>query len=108
MGRDYVLRVRLSDEELAGLDAAAAQAGLTRARLVRRLLAGGRGAAETTPTRQEALGLLASAARKGSLPAAIALERSLRLSGEPVVAEAVKIGAIRLDELRPGELRVVR
>jgi hypothetical protein len=107
MGRDYVLRVRLSDEELAELDAAASRAGLTRARLVRQLLAGGRDAAGTTPSRQEALGMLAEAAREGNVPAMVALERALRLAPEPELAP-VKTGPIGLDELRPGELRVVR
>jgi hypothetical protein len=107
MGRDYVLRVRLNSQELAELDAAARKAGLTRARLARRLLARCGEDTPAAPDRREALELLAAAAREGNVPAMVALERALRLAREPDPA-LVKTGPISLDELTPGELRLVR
>jgi hypothetical protein len=108
MTRQNVLRVRLSDEEMARLDAAAVAAGETRAGFARRLLQGDGEPVSVPPSREEAIELLAAAARNGNVTAMMALERALRLGGESAQREPVQTGPVSLEELPPGELRVVR
>ena len=100
--------MRLAELDRARLDRLARERGLSRSELVRALLAeasGAPAAAPGRPTRQEALELLAAKARSGSVTAAVALERALRIAGEPPAAAPVKTGPVRLDELTPDELR---
>jgi Ribbon-helix-helix protein, copG family len=94
--------VRLSEIERARLDRLSRARGLTRSELVRALLAEADGAdgapATAPPSRSEALRLLADKARGGSVVATIALERALRLEGEPALRAPVKTGPISLSE----------
>jgi hypothetical protein len=102
------VNVRLSELDRARLDRLAADRRLTRSDLVRALLADADGAPAKPlahPTRVEALDLLAAKARSGSVVAMVALERALRLGGEPAVSAAVKAGPVRLEELTSDELR---
>jgi hypothetical protein len=110
MRREHIVRVRLDDAELAVLDAAAMGAGLSRPRMLRRLILNGPGDDTSTPvTREEALELLAMQARDGSAVAAAALARELRLAPIEEVQPPVKTGPVTLDEVRRElRLRVVR
>jgi hypothetical protein len=108
--RPYRVQVKLDRQEYQSLAARAAALGTTRSAVVRDALRTA-AADDTAPatgalTRVEALQLLAEQAKGGSAVAAAALARELRI--EPVAAETVKTGPVSLDELRPGELRVVR
>jgi DNA-binding transcriptional ArsR family regulator len=99
--------MRLAELDRARLDRLARARGLSRSELVRALLAEAEGAPAarpSAPTRLEALELLADKARSGSVPAAIALERALRLGGEPAVLAPAKTGPVRLEELTADEL----
>ncbi len=95
----------MNDEELAELDARATEAGLTRSRLIRRVIANSPDEESPAPNRQEALALLAAAARSGNVQAMVALERALRLADDPAEALPVESGPVRLADLRPGGSR---
>jgi hypothetical protein len=101
--------MRLSELDRARLDRLAHARGLSRSELVRRLLAEAEGAPATPAgvSRSEALHLLADKARSGNVLATIALERALRLGGEPAQPAPVRTGPVRLDELTADELRAV-
>jgi hypothetical protein len=100
------VNMRLAELDRARLDRLAAARGLSRSELVRRLLAEADGAPATVaPSRSEALQLLAEKARSGSVVAMVALERALRLGGEPAMPTPMKTGPIKLEELTADELR---
>jgi Ribbon-helix-helix protein, copG family len=101
--------MRLSELDRARLDRLASARGLSRSELVRRLLAEAEGAPATPAgiSRSEALHLLADKARSGSVGAMVALERALRLGGEPALPAPVKAGPVRLEELTADDLRAV-
>jgi Ribbon-helix-helix protein, copG family len=100
--------MRLTELDRARLDRLAADRGLTRGELVRRLLREADGAPSEPaghPSRLEALELLRTKAQEGSVAAMVALERALRLGGEPAMPAPVKAGPVALDELASDELR---
>jgi hypothetical protein len=102
--------MRLSELDRARLDRLSRARGLTRSELVRSLLAEADGAPAAPPgppSRLEALELLTAKARGGSVVAMMALERALRLGGEPAMPAPVKPGPVRLEELTADELRAV-
>ena len=90
----------------AAASRSAARAGLSRPRLLRQLISYGPHEDASTPSRPEALGLLAASARAGSVPAMVALERALRLAEEPAPLP-IRSGPVPLEEAR-AELKVVR
>jgi hypothetical protein len=103
--------VRLTDSEHEQLSRRAAALGKTRAALVREALrraAEAETQASATPTRTDALGLLANAAEEGSVTAMVALERALRLQPVEPDRRPVVPGTVRVRDLPPGALRVVR
>jgi hypothetical protein len=104
--RESVLRVRVTAQQLAELDAAAHAAGLTRSRYVRSLITGSGEGASAVPSRREAIDLLAAKARGGNIQAIVALERALQLAEEPAPLP-IRSGPVELEEAR-AELRVVR
>jgi hypothetical protein len=78
------VNMRLAELDRARLDRLAAERGLTRSEIVRRLLCEADGAPSTPagrPSRLEALELLRTKAQGGSVAAMVALERALRLGG---------------------------
>jgi hypothetical protein len=98
------VNMRLAELDRARLDRLASTRGLSRSELVRRLLAEADGAPATIPpNRSEALQLLAEKARAGSVAAMVALERALRLGGEPAMPVRVKAGPVSLEELSADE-----
>jgi Ribbon-helix-helix protein, copG family len=102
--------MRLSELERARLDRLADDRGLTRSELVRALLAEADGvpaASAAPPSRLEALELLQAKARAGNVVAMVALERALRLGGEPATSAPVKVGPVELAALSSSELRAV-
>lgn len=99
--------MRLPEPDRARLDRLASARGLTRSELVRRLLREADGAPAMPaghPSRLEALELLQEKAREGSVAAMVALERALRLGGEPAMPAPVKTGPVRLEEVTVDEL----
>jgi hypothetical protein len=104
------VNMRLAELDRARLDRLARARGLSRSELVRALLADADSAPTTSsapPSRLEAIELLAEKARGGSVVAMVALERALRLGGEPAMPAPVKTGPVRLEELTADELRAV-
>jgi Ribbon-helix-helix protein, copG family len=114
------VNMRLPELDRARLDRLARARRLSRTALVRQLLADADRAGVSTedpanrsaappgaPSRAEALELLADKARGGSVVAMVALERALRLGGEPALSAPVKTGPVRLEELTADELRAV-
>jgi hypothetical protein len=57
------------------------------------------------PSRLEALELLAERAREGNVLAIVALERALRLGGEPAMPAPVRAGPVRLEEVTADDWR---
>jgi hypothetical protein len=57
------------------------------------------------PSRLEALELLAGRAREGNVLAIVALERALRLGGEPAMPAPVRAGPVRLEEVTADDWR---
>jgi hypothetical protein len=92
------VQVKLDQDEYDALAVKAGDMGLSRSALVREAV---RTYAMTEeqgePSRVEALELLAIAARAGSVPAQIALERALRLA--PLEVEAPPEETVEVDEL---------
>jgi hypothetical protein len=109
--RPHRVTVKLDADEFAALGARAAAIGKTKSQVVRDALRAatvGDVTPATPPTRAEALDLLAEQARDGSVVAAVAVARELRL--KPLVEPArrpIETGPVSLEELR-NELRVVR
>jgi Ribbon-helix-helix protein, copG family len=104
------VNMRLAELDRARLDRLARARGLSRSELVRALLADADGAptpSSALPSRLEAIEMLAEKARGGSVVAMVALERALRLGGDPAVAVPVKIGHVRLEDLTRDDLRAV-
>jgi hypothetical protein len=109
--RPHVALTRLTDEEAAALDAAAAAARTTRAEILRRGLRNADQQPATQPilTRDEALQVLSDRARAGSVVAAATLLRELRL--QPVeLPKPTQRQRVTVADLTPAELglRVVR
>jgi hypothetical protein len=107
--RSHRVQVKLAIDEYEALAARAAATGTTKSQVVRDALRATPvdDATPATPTRDEALGLLAEQARDGSAVAAAALARELRLepleSGRPPATT----GIVRLRDLPADALRVV-
>jgi Ribbon-helix-helix protein, copG family len=105
------VEVKLDDAEHAALAAKAAAAGMTRSQVVRdalrTALADDTSAQTGEMSRREALELLARAARDGSVGAAEAVARELRL--RPVEADRppATTGTVRLRDLPPAALHLV-
>lgn len=88
------VQVKLNRDEYATLAAKAAELGVSRSTLVRDAIRTYGRAATGELTRMDALELLATAARDGSVPALIALERTLRLAPlqtEPRLEQALRL-----------------
>jgi hypothetical protein len=101
--RNHVLRVRLSDIELAELDSAAVTAGLSRPRWVRHLITTGK-RGHAPASREDALAMLETSARAGSVAAQIALAREMRIA--PLTPRANgRPTAIRVEDLSADDLR---
>jgi len=104
------VQVKLSDEEYSQLAASAAMLGTTKAAIVRDALtktsSDGPRPVPGEPSRNEALELLAAAARDGSVTAATALARELRI--EPVKPPPTVVGTVKLRDLPSDALRVVK
>src|SRR5262245_29782131 len=97
------VQVKLSADEHAQLAAKAARLGVTKSARVRGAL---RKATKPELVRTEALELLATAARNGSISAAAVLARELRI--EPVEQRPTAVARVTVGDLPPGALRVVR
>src|SRR5262245_33748118 len=107
--RGRVVQVRLTDEELSRLDARVDRLGSSRSAVLRGAIdePSPPPAVPTLPARQHALALRTRAAVGGSVAAAVALERALRLA--PVApSPSVRPGPVNLDDIPVGGLRVVR
>ena len=103
--RRHTVQIRLDDSELGRLDAIAAERRSTRSDVLRAAI----GPGESPPvSRTFALERLATAAQRGSVAAAVALERALRIEEPPPTFQPGPVGLDALDADDLGGLRVVQ